>query len=323
MPLDYETSPPKKPARAVVGAPSAVVSLSSLTCTLCSAESHSDAAAELQQLFDDGYGVLTESTALAHATGHIGDTDIEPFLDRIRQPVVIAAPLPLETETADERDITNARLTKLARDKRLRIRYADALATVWQQIAADWDMQMVPRLRAASHVWQSRLDSGEAVLDLFPAHHIVHREPQFAQMTKRAFGDGTLLITPVAGRPHIIALPGLLSVSLQIADEEPVVARRRMADHIATQLRPIADATRLTILAQLADAPSGVTEIARALHIAQPTASVHLRQLREAGLVSVTKDGARSIYRAEPEALARLLAEVGAYLGGRMDTDSR
>ncbi len=323
MPLDYEVEPASTPPRNAIGDPSAVVSLSSLTCTLCSSDSPSDAATALQQLFDDGYGVLTESTALAHATGHIWDTDIRPFLDRIRDPVVIVSPLPLETETPEERDVTNARLARLAGNKRLRARYADALADVWQEIATDWETQMVPRLRAAAQVWRSRLDGGEVLLDLFPAHHIVHREAQFAQMTQRSYADGTLLITPVAGRPHIIALPGVLSVSLQITDEEPVVARRRAADHVAAQIRPIADATRLTILAQLSDAPASVTELARALHIAQPTASVHLRQLREAGLVSMTKDGARSTYRAEPGALARLLADISHQLGAPLTADSR
>jgi DNA-binding transcriptional ArsR family regulator len=46
-----------------------------------------------------------------------------------------------------------------------------------------------------------------------------------------------------------------------------------------------------------------VTEIAAALELAQPSVSKHLIVLRDVGLVSVRRDGKRTMYRTNAEAL--------------------
>ena len=262
----------------------------------------------------DGYGVLTELTALAHATGHIDGVDIDPFLDRLLDPVVFDSPLPFETETDDERDAANARLHRLALHGTLRTRYVALLRVMWGLIEPTWETEAVPRAVVAQVQWRDRLDRGDDVMSLFPATHLVRRQSKFGDMVRTAYADGTLVITPTLTSPHIIALPGFLSVSLRVTDDDPIVARRKEADATAKLLRPLADATRLTILSQLAALPSSVSDLARSLHIAQPTASVHLRQLREAGLVSVTRDGSRTTYRVDQAALGALLADVGRRL---------
>lgn len=319
-PLDLAPDPRDVPAgatpAAAISGPSAPITLSAALCAVCVGESEpppelAAAVTAFQQFWDDGLGELTELTVLAHASGHLGDATIDPFVERLREPIRFTAPLPLETEVDEERDATNARLDRLARRPRLRRDYAELVAQIWGLVAPTWQASLVPQARAAQRAWMRRLDDGEDILALFPAHHIVRRQPRFEQMLRTAFTDGRIRITPVHARPHIIALPGLLSVSLQFVQEPEIVARRRTAEDLAGRIRPLADPTRLTILAQLAAHPCGVGELARALHIAQPTASVHLRQLREAGLVTVRRAGSRSIYRAERDALTTLLSELG------------
>jgi DNA-binding transcriptional ArsR family regulator len=317
--MAYDLDPNRSPGTpsGVVTGPSAPISLSSMLCQ-CSSEGEHAVDERLVEFWGDGHGLIVENSALAHATGHLHDVEIDPFLARIEEPVVFAEPLPLETETDEDRDVSNERLRRLARDGRLRRRYARLLRERWARVEPSWRDVAVPRALEAQRALQRRLDGGDELLSLFPAGHIARRDQGFIDMLRAAYADGTLRITPVLAKPHIIALPGVLSVCIQITPGDPVVAARREAEQIAARLRPLADPTRLTILTQLAEQPSSVSELARRLHIAQPTASVHLRQLRQAGLVSATRDGSRAIYRMRPDALAALLGEIDRRLTARV-----
>ena len=68
----------------------------------------------------------------------------------------------------------------------------------------------------------------------------------------------------------------------------------------------LADPTRRAIFERLREGPRPVGELARDLPVSRPAVSQHLRVLKEAGLVSERKDGARRMYRIEPEAVAEL-----------------
>src|SRR5207244_5309919 len=62
----------------------------------------------------------------------------------------------------------------------------------------------------------------------------------------------------------------------------------------------IAEPNRRAILSLLVSSPQSVGEIARQLHMPQPTVSKHLR---EAGFVEATVDAQRRLYRLKPEPL--------------------
>lgn len=271
--------------------------------------------ARANSFWNDGYPSLAEIVVLADATGTLEDRDIAPFLDRIARPVVFSEPPALEAEPPDERAIILSRLDRLATDRPLRTRYARLLRDVWAQFDETWTSTGRARAEDVSAAWAARLALGTPVLDLCPERHIARRKPQYAPMVAAAERQGTLVLTPsIGGHGHIIALPGRLSLCIDASGSDPVVARREVAVEISERLKALADPTRLTILAQLAHAPAGVSELARTLHIAQPTASVHLRQLRRAGLVDVRRDGSRTIYTARPDAVADLLGHVGAQI---------
>ena len=69
----------------------------------------------------------------------------------------------------------------------------------------------------------------------------------------------------------------------------------------------IAEPNRRAILSLLVSSPQSVGEIARQLHMPQPTVSKHLR---EASFVEATVDAQRRLYRLKPEPLQ----EVDAWL---------
>ncbi len=69
----------------------------------------------------------------------------------------------------------------------------------------------------------------------------------------------------------------------------------------------LSDPTRLLILYALAEAPHNVTDLANELNITQPTASRHLKILRERGLVYTVRQGTTITYHlTDPSSFKRL-----------------
>lgn len=91
----------------------------------------------------------------------------------------------------------------------------------------------------------------------------------------------------------------------------PRYTRRMTSD--AAVMAAFAEPTRRAILDRLVEGERAVSELVAALRISQPAVSQHLRVLLDAGLVTVRAEGRRRIYRASPEGLARVRAEVERY----------
>jgi len=69
----------------------------------------------------------------------------------------------------------------------------------------------------------------------------------------------------------------------------------------------LADPKRIMILYCLADRPQTVNDLATAVHMPQPSASRHLRVLRERGMVHATRQGQSVEYRLADERLIQAL----------------
>jgi DNA-binding transcriptional ArsR family regulator len=66
----------------------------------------------------------------------------------------------------------------------------------------------------------------------------------------------------------------------------------------------LADPTRRTIFERLARRPSPVGKLAEGLPVSRPAVSQHLKVLRDAGLVTDSRDGSRRLYRVDPAGVA-------------------
>lgn len=75
----------------------------------------------------------------------------------------------------------------------------------------------------------------------------------------------------------------------------------------------LGDPTRRAIFARIAERPRPVGELARGLPVSRPAVSQHLRVLKEAGLVIDEPQGNRRIYRADPDGLAALRAQLDRF----------
>jgi ArsR family transcriptional regulator, arsenate/arsenite/antimonite-responsive transcriptional repressor len=84
----------------------------------------------------------------------------------------------------------------------------------------------------------------------------------------------------------------------------PLTARQ--ASELATQLKALADPTRLRLVSMLlaSDGQEACTcDVTEPLGLSQPTVTHHFRKLAEAGIVTGERRGTWTYYRVVPEAL--------------------
>jgi len=91
----------------------------------------------------------------------------------------------------------------------------------------------------------------------------------------------------------------------------PLAAGATDADaalEVALRLKALADPVRVRLMSLVLGSEEGLCtcELAPAVGVSEPTASHHLKQLREAGLVEGTKVGTNVYYRAQRDALTAL-----------------
>ena len=70
--------------------------------------------------------------------------------------------------------------------------------------------------------------------------------------------------------------------------------------YAAVSFAALGDATRLQIFERLALQPSSVGKLSEHMAVTRPAVSQHLKVLKDAGLVAVSQEGTRRIYRVEP-----------------------
>jgi DNA-binding transcriptional ArsR family regulator len=87
----------------------------------------------------------------------------------------------------------------------------------------------------------------------------------------------------------------------------------------ANSLAALADPTRRKIFERLRRGPSPVGVLADGLPVSRPAVSQHLKVLKEAGLVSEEQDGARRIYRIDPEGLGQLRRWLDGFWGDALE----
>lgn len=80
-------------------------------------------------------------------------------------------------------------------------------------------------------------------------------------------------------------------------------------------LRAIAHPARRTMLRLVWDAERPATELADAAGLSKPAASQHLKQLRDAGLVTVRVDANRRLYRADVARVAEIAEFLDSFWG--------
>lgn len=81
----------------------------------------------------------------------------------------------------------------------------------------------------------------------------------------------------------------------------------------------LGDPTRRMIFERLAGGPLSVVHIAEGLRVSRPAVSQHLKVLREAKLIAMTREGTRSIYRVDEEGIQALRAYLDGFRSRAME----
>ena len=75
----------------------------------------------------------------------------------------------------------------------------------------------------------------------------------------------------------------------------------------------LGDPTRRAIFERVALRPRAVGELATEFPVTRPAVSQHLKVLKDAGLVTSSRDGNRRIYRADPRGVAAMREQLDRF----------
>jgi DNA-binding transcriptional ArsR family regulator len=276
---------------------------------------HPDLAERAAAFWGDGMRLWYDVLVVANATGTLLTDDVDGLLGALVAPLPAIGDLTLETEAERDRVIIRDRVARLRAEPALRSAYADLLGAIWTAAAVDWGTRGAREATVVARALTVRLAAGDAVAELLAAKHIARRDA-YVPLVDAALARGEVVVTPLwfATGGHLIALPGLLAVGLAVSHRDSATLRRAHAAEIAGRLKVLSDPTRVAILSQFACGAMTVSDVAREFGLAQPTVSIHLRQLRDAGLVEPRREGGRTVYTVPPGRLEALLRETGDQL---------
>jgi DNA-binding transcriptional ArsR family regulator len=263
--------------------------------------------------WSDGMTCFSEAQVMAHHACVLSVTDFSTF--RTRAEVTLGSiPLDLElaSETSEDRARILTRLGALQRSPRLRRTYFDLLGELWSAIAPWWDNEGIPAVERTAADVRRMLDRG------VKWHEVVSTEcPTFVEhlpeIIERADRGCPVVLAPCAlfGKGLYLELPGCILIGFGV--QGAVQVARTRTEQVVRPLRALADPTRLAIFGYLKSGPVAVSDIAEAFLLSQPTVSVHVKRLREAGLVTTERRGNRleiSIDETATEILANDLAAL-------------
>ena len=267
------------------------------------------------------WGSSIELQVMAHHAGMLFSLQPEDLLGHLDQ-ICATAPtaLRLASEPEADRAALLARLRKLRTSASVRRRYVRLVTDVWSALAPYWAAEGRAAVEA-SVAWRARLAQKGA-----PWRDVAGKVPEcctenLVHELEGAPGlDGAVAIVPAffASGGSLVDLPGILLIGQRAGGAlEGPGARTRM-EPLARRLKALSDPTRLAMLEALTVAPLGVSELAQRFRVAQPTASNHVKLLREAGLVSNGAGPDRNKLVVQEGAVAALLESLGgAVLPGR------
>lgn len=251
----------------------------------------------------------TEVQVIAHHAGAISETDPEALWAAIETGVrTVPLDLSLESETPEARERFLARIEKLQNSPELFRHYVSLLQEVWEPLNEQWQAALPILYETGRHAIErmERRPFNEVVPVLCEVFQ--SRLPIIAAQLET--GAHTLLIVPCLffGKSLYLEFPGMTLLGMGL-DEHGAVARAR-TESVARRLKTVADPTRLAILHFLATRPSSVSDLAISFGLAQPTVSMHVKVLREAGLVRAERHGGRLQLSADPAAVDSMLNDL-------------
>jgi ArsR family transcriptional regulator len=252
---------------------------------------------------------FTEMQVLAHYAGALEETSPTALWAALEGAIsTVPTDIGLESESPEDRLIFLNRLKRLKESPTLFRSYMDLLRAVWEPIDAMWQ-PTVPMLREAGRQVVAKLESGRALGDVMGESCEIFTA-RVNEITHRIDTGYPLLVIPCLffGKSLYLEFPGLTVVGSGFQRND--AAARARTESLARRLKTVADPTRLALLHYLAGNPSTVGDLATTFGLAQPTVSMHMKSLRESGLVRSERKDGRMRLSADPGAVASMVDEL-------------
>lgn len=256
-----------------------------------------------------------ELLVAAWRAGMVLSDNVDAFLAELplRLSETFATP-PLESEPAEIWSLVDRRLAYLRSHPEDRAEYCRIVTEVWKAMRPEWATARAEAERAARDLaMRARNESDPRAL--VPGNTFLHKDEFQAQIANaRARGEFVIIPLGLAGAGQLFwTMPGitLIGVGLERGDRE--AKRRERSERAAGRFKVLSDPTRVAILFELlrpSHNASTVTELASLFRLSQPTVSVHIKLLREAGLIRAERDGNQVHYQAEDDAVRRYVDEA-------------
>lgn len=260
---------------------------------------------------DKGAGI--EPFLLATRFGYVRDGDPERFLGDVAG---LAGRALVEGGAWGDEDAAMAervagRLGQL-REPTFAAAWSAAHRQLWRALRPTWEREGRPAAEAAADAFRSAFEATGSVLAALPAHHFVRFESGAASIEK-AEREGRVVVIPLGlaatGGFHF-DVDGTLYVGFGLQAEHVHERTAERVAELAQQMKVFADPTRAQLLAligRFAGLHLTVGDLAAQAGVSQPTASGHLRLLRDHGLVHLEKRGNKAYHRLDAAAVRALL----------------
>jgi DNA-binding transcriptional ArsR family regulator len=271
-----------------------------------------DLADRVRNFWDDSpeESWFTEMQVLAQQADAVTVTDPDTLWSAIEE-AVASVPLDLEmpSESPEDSEIILDMLRRLQESPTLLRSYLDLLEAVWAPVDAMWQ-QALPIIEEAGRQVVAQYERGRSLELLIPQGCDILREHMPEILAKVEAGQQPLLFVPCLffGSSMYLEVSGLVTIGTGVGEGDAVA--RAQTESVARRLKAVADPTRLALLHSLAAAPSSVGELAVLFRLAQPTVSMHVKVLRENGLVRSQREGGRLRLSADAGAVELLLDEL-------------
>jgi len=252
---------------------------------------------KLRSFWGDGVRGYTEVIVLSERSGTTLDLDLDRFFDRLDDAIgADGQGLSLLSERPSERLALATRLQRLRDDRQLRGRYRTLVTSTWERVRGEWETSGRRAVTEAALDWNRMVAEGAGYRTLLDRPHVWPGRTELDELAESALAEGRMVLSPgwFFGLIHVVEVDGTVYLGRGVRAEDHDALLRETAARVASNLKALADPTRLGILLWLAKHPASVTEIANHFELSQPTVSGHVQLLRDAGLLEDKIAGRRS-----------------------------
>jgi DNA-binding transcriptional ArsR family regulator len=235
-------------------------------------------------------------------------------MERVAAAGLRVPPLPVEEPGVDR--LLQARIDLLSADAERRTAYFALLQDMWAALLPTWEGGGFAVATALAEHVRTELARQPDPVKVLPANHFARRQGS-DEVVDAAIERGIMTIVPLGmggAGTALFAFPNAVLAALGPDSEAQATNRREDAERAAAKFKLFSDPTRNLILGSLLTHPQSITELAEAFELSQPTISVHIKMLREAGLLDSVKVKGQTQYRAAGERLREHLAEAARLL---------